>query len=214
MSIKTKERVKTVKKLICAFIAITLMLLSLSSCSNSALKGLEKVDEETDYVLMEVKDYGEILIRLYPDVAPETVKNFKKLVGEKFYDGLTFHRVISGFMIQGGDPKGDGTGGSSEQIFGEFSSNGFENNLLHERGVVSMARANDPNSASSQFFIMHETTASLDGSYAAFGKVLYGMDVVDQIAAVQTNYRDKPLSKVTISSVRFVSVAGTAFENQ
>lgn len=128
-----------------------------------------------------VKDYGTIRAELDADIAPVTVTNFIHLASEGFYDGLTFHRIISGFMIQGGDPNGDGTGGAPETITGEFSSNGFENDLSHTRGVISMARSSDPDSASSQFFIMQEDTPQLDGDYAAFGNVTEGMEVVDAI---------------------------------
>ena len=135
-----------------------------------------------DYkVEINVKDYGTIYLTLDGEQAPITVKNFVKLAKEGFYDGLTFHRVIDGFMIQGGDPDGDGTGGSSETIKGEFSSNGVDNTIKHERGVISMARSKAPDSASSQFFIVHKTSAHLDGNYAAFGKVTKGMEVVDKI---------------------------------
>lgn len=133
-------------------------------------------------VVITVEDYGEIELELDADVAPITVTNFIDLVKDKFYDGLTFHRIMSGFMIQGGDPNGDGSGGSSKTIKGEFSSNGVENNISHVRGVISMARSNDNNSASSQFFIVHQDSTFLDGNYAAFGKVTKGMDVVDKIA--------------------------------
>lgn len=138
--------------------------------------------EKTINIEMSIKDYGVIKLELYEDVAPITVKNFVNLVNDKFYNGLTFHRIIKGFMIQGGDPNKDGTGGSNNNIKGEFTSNGVKNNLKHERGVISMARSNDMNSASSQFFIMQETNNSLDGNYAAFGKVTSGMKVVDEIA--------------------------------
>uniref|UniRef100_UPI0018E98D17 peptidylprolyl isomerase n=1 Tax=Ileibacterium valens TaxID=1862668 RepID=UPI0018E98D17 len=129
-----------------------------------------------------VKNKGDIVVELDESIAPQTVDNFVKLANEGFYDGLTFHRVIKGFMIQGGDPKGNGTGGSGTNIKGEFASNGVENNLSHERGVISMARSGDPNSASSQFFIVHEDSPFLDGEYAGFGHVVSGMDIVDQIA--------------------------------
>lgn len=132
--------------------------------------------------VIDVKDYGKITIELKPEIAPITVENFKKLVSEHFYDGLTFHRIMEGFMIQGGDPLGNGTGGSDETIKGEFSQNGFENKLSHTRGVISMARSSDPDSASSQFFIVHQDSTFLDGQYAAFGVVTDGMDVVDKIA--------------------------------
>lgn len=135
----------------------------------------------THHAEIQVEDYGTIKLELDADTAPITVTNFVHMAKEGFYDGLTFHRIISGFMIQGGDPNGDGTGGSDETIKGEFSSNGVENDISHERGVISMARAQDPDSASSQFFIMQEDTPSLDGEYAAFGHVTEGMDVVDAI---------------------------------
>ncbi len=143
--------------------------------------------EEEDYLEglhhaeIEVKDYGTITLELDADTAPISVTNFIRLAEDGFYDGLTFHRIISGFMIQGGDPKGNGTGGSDQTIKGEFSENGVENNISHVRGVISMARSNDPDSASSQFFIVHEDSLFLDGNYAAFGHVTEGMDVVDKI---------------------------------
>ena len=145
---------------------------------------------------------GEIKAELYPDVAPVTVKNFIDLIKKGFYDGLTFHRVIEGFMIQGGCPKGNGTGGPGYCIKGEFRANGVKNDLKHERGVLSMARAMDPDSAGSQFFIMHETSPHLDGQYAAFGKVTDGMNVVDRIASVRTDFNDRPLEKVVINEMR------------
>lgn len=135
----------------------------------------------TAYVEIEVKDVGVMQAELYGDTAPLTVANFLRLVDEGFYDGLTFHRIINGFMIQGGDPEGDGTGGSKEAIRGEFASNGVQNDLKHTRGVMSMARTNNPDSASSQFFIMHQAAPHLDGAYAAFGKVISGMEVVDAL---------------------------------
>ena len=154
-------------------------------------------------VVIEMENGKKIKIELDSEAAPITVANFEKLVGQGFYDGLIFHRVISGFMIQGGDPMGTGFGGSKEKIKGEFLANGVMNPIKHERGVISMARANDPNSASSQFFIMHEDAPFLDGNYAAFGRVIEGMDAVDEIAAVEVNGNDKPLvpqvmKKVTI----------------
>ena len=160
----------------------------------------------TDYVKIDVKDMGSIVVRLYPDVAPVSVANFKELVSKNFYDGLIFHRVIKDFMIQGGCPEGDGTGGSDKDIIGEFTSNGFTNNLLHKRGVLSLARSNDPDSASSQFFIVHKDSAHLNGEYAAFGYVIYGMDVVDAIAEAETDDNDKPLSDVIIESITFVTI--------
>lgn len=138
---------------------------------------------------------------LYPEIAPNTVNNFISLIKKGFYNGLTFHRVIPGFMIQGGCPVGNGTGGPGYNIKGEFSQNGFENNLNHEEGVLSMARAMQPDSAGSQFFIMHKNSPHLDGAYAAFGKVTEGLEVVDKIANVPTDYRDCPLEAVKIASV-------------
>lgn len=154
-------------------------------------------------VKIEMENGSVIKLELYPEVAPITVANFEKLVKEGFYDGLIFHRVIPGFMIQGGDPLGEGYGGSDEKIKGEFASNGVKNDLKHTRGVISMARSMDKNSASSQFFIMHADAPHLDGDYAAFGKVIEGMDAVDEIASCDTDMRDKPLTpqrmkKVTI----------------
>ena len=143
-------------------------------------------------IVIEMESGKQIEIELYPEVAPITVANFEKLVRQGFYDGLIFHRVIAGFMIQGGDPTGTGRGGSKENIKGEFAMNGFNNPLKHTRGVMSMARAQNPNSASSQFFILHEDAPHLDGSYAAFGKVVSGMDVVDEIATCATDFMDRP----------------------
>ena len=155
-------------------------------------------------VVIEMENGGKIELELYPEAAPKTVANFLKLVGQGFYDGLIFHRVIPGFMIQGGDPQGNGMGGAKENIKGEFARNGVRNDLKHTRGVISMARAFDPNSASSQFFIMHADAPHLDGSYAAFGKVVSGMEVVDEIASIPTDYNDRPkmamrMKKVTLA---------------
>ena len=144
---------------------------------------------------------AKIEIELYPEVAPITVKNFEKLVKEGFYDGLTFHRVIPGFMIQGGDPLGNGMGGAEENIKGEFRANGVQNDLKHTRGVISMARSFNPNSASSQFFIMHADAPHLDGQYAAFGKVVSGIEAVDEIASIPTDYNDRPKIAVRMKKV-------------
>lgn len=154
-------------------------------------------------VIIEMSNGKKIKIELYPEIAPVSCENFEKLVKSGFYDGLTFHRIIPGFMIQGGCPKGNGTGGPGWNIKGEFSSNGVKNDLKHTRGVLSMARSMMPNSAGSQFFIMHDDAPHLDGQYAAFGKVVEGIEVVDEIAEVATDYNDKPLEpqimkKVTI----------------
>lgn len=156
-------------------------------------------------VTIEMEDGGVIKAELYPQVAPNTVNNFISLVSKGFYDGLVFHRVIEGFMIQGGCPQGNGTGGPGYGIQGEFSQNGFINQLKHEAGVLSMARAMHPDSAGSQFFIMHKRAPHLDGAYAAFGKVTEGMDVVDRIAQEDTDYNDRPLTpqkmrKVTVET--------------
>ena len=163
-------------------------------------------------VTITMDDGGVITLELYPNIAPETVNNFVSLVNKGFYDGLSFHRIIPGFMIQGGDPLGNGTGGPGYSIKGEFKSNGFRNDLRHERGVISMARAMDPNSAGSQFFIMHADAPHIDGSYAAFGKVIDGMGVVDSIASVRTNmFNDAPVTPVVIKSIT-VDTKGEEFK--
>lgn len=154
-------------------------------------------------VTMKIKNGSDIKIELYPDAAPNTVNNFIHLVQKGFYDGLIFHRVIQGFMIQGGDPDGTGMGGPGYGIKGEFKINGFDNSLKHSRGVLSMARAQNPNSAGSQFFIMHKDSPHLDGQYASFGKVIEGIDEVDRIAETATDYNDRPqeeqvMEKVTV----------------
>ena len=148
----------------------------------------------------EMNDGSIFEAELYPDIAPNTVNNFISLVKKGFYDGLIFHRVIKGFMIQGGDPQGTGMGGPGYSIKGEFSNNGFTNDLKHTPGVLSMARAMDPDSAGSQFFIMHETSPHLDGSYAAFGKVINGLDVINTIADVRTDWNDRPMEDQMIKS--------------
>lgn len=145
-------------------------------------------------IIIEMENGKEIKIELYPEIAPISCENFEKLVNQGFYDGLTFHRVIPGFMIQGGCPEGTGMGGPGWTIKGEFTANGVKNNLKHTRGVLSMARSMMPDSAGSQFFIMHEDAPHLDGSYAAFGKVIEGMEAVDEIAETQTDYSDKPVT--------------------
>ena len=152
--------------------------------------------------VIEMEDGGVMKGQLYEDIAPETVANFEKLANEKFYDGLIFHRVIPGFMIQGGCPNGNGMGGPGYTIKGEFNANGFRNDLKHERGVLSMARAMDPNSAGSQFFIMTTTSPHLDGQYAAFGRVTEGMEVADKIVNSRRNMMDKPLVDQKMKSIR------------
>jgi peptidyl-prolyl cis-trans isomerase B (cyclophilin B) len=153
-------------------------------------------------VTFSIKDYGTIEAELYPEIAPESVKNFVALAKAGYYDGLSFHRIIPGFMIQGGCPQGTGTGGPGYTIKGEFSGNGVPNDLRHTRGVLSMARAQHPNSAGSQFFIMHRDAPHLDGQYAAFGKVTAGLEVVDKICAVGTDRRDHPTTPVIMETVK------------
>lgn len=152
-------------------------------------------------VVIEMENGKKIKVELYPDIAPITCENFEKLVNQGFYNGLTFHRVISGFMIQGGCPNGTGTGGPGWNIKGEFASNGVNNTIRHERGVISMARSMMPNSAGSQFFIMHDNAPHLDGDYAAFGKVVEGIEVVDEIASVATTAADKPVTPQIMKKV-------------
>lgn len=157
--------------------------------------------EKNPIVTLEVADYEPIKIELYPEIAPNTVNNFISLVNQGFYNGLTFHRIIKDFMIQGGCPDGNGTGGPDYSIKGEFSGNGFKNDLKHTAGVISMARSMMPDSAGSQFFIMHKNSPHLDGAYAAFGKVIDGMDVVNKIAETATDYSDRPLQPQVMKTV-------------
>ena len=197
------------KRILAAVLCLATVL-CLFSCAKSLEegKGGDGTGTEPVNVVMSVKDFGKITLELYPDIAPITVENFVSLVKDGFYDGLTFHRVVNGFMIQGGDPNGNGTGGSGKTIKGEFAENGVENNLSHKRGVISMARSNNPDSASSQFFIMHQDNDYLDGKYAAFGKVTDGMDVVDAIASVEVQYglggteKSSPVTPVVIEYVK------------
>lgn len=191
------------------FIVLSIMaVITLTGCGTS--KDDEKVKDTSSYasevkekpvVTITMENDQKIVMELDPEVAPNTVANFVSLVKKGFYDGLIFHRVIPGFMVQGGDPSGNGMGGPDYAIKGEFLSNGFENNLKHERGVVSMARSQDPNSAGSQFFIMVDTSDQLDGEYAAFGKVTEGMDVVDEIVNAERNDSDKPLKEQKMKKV-------------
>ena len=191
------------KKILSALLAIALLASLLVSCNKVGISA-----EETNFVMITVRDYGEIIVELYPDVAPITVENFKKLVSKGFYDGLIFHRIIEGFMIQGGGFTESNKHKESASIKGEFAANGVQNDLKHTRGVISMARTNDMNSASSQFFICQEDYDYGNGQYAAFGKVVKGMKVVDAIAAVPTGYGDKPLKAVVIESIKFVTYEG------
>ncbi len=208
-------------------LVLTLSLTALTSCGRDR-EGINERDfktefsaEPTNYVLMSItftdakgsEQTGKLVVELDPTAAPITVENFKKLVGEKFYDGLTFHRIYKGFMIQGGDPKGDGTGGSDVKIKGEFADNGHQNPISHKRGVISMARGSySYDSASSQFFIVHQDSEFLDGQYAAFGRVIYGMDTVDAIASTgviknpSSGERTTPINPVTLNFAKFVTV--------
>ena len=181
------------KKLLSICLA-ALLVLSLAACGKTSVVGITTTSKDpsagdesqsigTHHAEIEIQDYGTITVELDGDAAPITVQNFMDLANAGFYDGLTFHRIISGFMMQGGDPNGNGTGGSDETIPGEFSANGYDNPISHTRGTISMARAQDPNSASSQFFICQADSTFLDGNYAAFGHVTEGMDVVDAICA-------------------------------
>lgn len=183
----------------------SLLLILLVGCGANEQEGtgtepVQKI-EKNPIATITMENGDVIKVELYPNVAPNTVNNFISLANSGFYDGLIFHRVIPGFMIQGGDPEGTGMGGPDYSIEGEFSSNGFENDVKHERGVISMARAQDPNSAGSQFFIMVADSAQLDGDYAAFGKVTEGMEAVDKIVAVDTDEQDKPLKEQKIKEL-------------
>ena len=192
-------------------IVVLLIILGANALINQKNKEKEQANllSGKHYVEMIVKDYGTIQLELDADIAPITVTNFVNLVNEKFYDGLTFHRIIDGFMIQGGDPLGNGTGGSEETIKGEFSLNGVENSISHVRGVISMARSNNSyNSASSQFFIVQQDSTSLDGGYAAFGRVIRGMEVVDEIAKVEVEDDNGTVlaeNQPVIESIRVIS---------
>ena len=179
------------KKLIVALLTLALLL-----------TGAALAEGEYPVATIEMENGGVITLELYPDIAPNTVANFVELANAGFYDGLIFHRVISGFMIQGGDPLGLGYGGPGYSIKGEFEANGVQNDLSHQRGVISMARSQAPDSAGSQFFIMHADVPQLDGQYAAFGRVIEGIEVVDQIAAVQTDATDRPTQDQVMKSVR------------
>ena len=209
------------KKILCLLLVLIIVAASLMSCkedftapthdsldfSPADISEFTETKSETDYVIITVQDYGQMVVRLFPEVAPKTVDNFKKLVSKSFFDGLIFHRVIKDFMIQGGGYDTTWKERNASSIKGEFTSNGFENNLLHVRGVISMARTNVPDSASSQFFIMHKDSPHLDGDYAAFGFTVYGLDVVDAIASVRTNSKDMPRTDVVITSIRFAERA-------
>lgn len=159
------------------------------------------MENKNPIVTFEMENGDTFKTELYPEVAPNTVRNFISLINHNFYDGVIFHRVIKGFMIQGGDPEGRGIGGPGYAIKGEFAANGFENNLKHDRGVLSMARSMMPDSAGSQFFVMHKDSPHLDGQYAAFGRVIEGMDTVDKIAETKTDFQDKPKEDQVMKTV-------------
>ena len=195
-------------KKITSIILIIASVILLAACGKSGAAGGSGEaagsgdSKEVTNVTIEMENGGIIKLELYPDIAPITVANFVKLAKSGFYDGLIFHRVINGFMIQGGDPEGTGMGGSDETIKGEFSANGVKNDISHERGVISMARnSRSMDSASSQFFIVQEDSTYLDGQYAAFGRVTEGMDVVDEIASVATDSKDRPLVEQKIKTI-------------
>ena len=183
---------------IIAVLLLAVQMIAFSSCGGG------NTEMMTNKVKIEMENGKSIVVELYPDKAPITVANFQELVADGFYDGLIFHRVIPGFVIQGGDPDGNGMGGSSKKIKGEFLSNGVPNDLKHERGVLSMARSQKPDSASSQFFICLDDVPHLDGSYAAFGKVIEGMETVDEIASEATDYNDKPINDMVMKKVYMI----------
>lgn len=210
--------------IVAVVLVLALIPVAINQCNRNdhdypEIPGYAATSSVTNHVRMNIhytdnqgqKQYGSIIVSLDADAAPVTVDNFQRLVREGFYDGLTFHRVMKGFMIQGGDPKGDGTGGSSQKIAGEFLLNGYDNPLSHTRGTISMARGSySYDSASSQFFIMHEDNAGLDGSYAAFGAVEYGMETVDAIANLNVTYnsggeKSKPVNSIVIDAAFFVT---------
>ena len=210
------------KRILAVFLIASMLLCALASCKNQEKNTslcdqfYDETDVITNLVKMNItytdakgnKQTGDIVVELNPTAAPITVKNFQTLVSQGFYDGLIFHRVIKDFMIQGGDPKGNGTGGSSITIKGEFSANGISNPIKHTRGVISMARSKEYDSASSQFFIVHKDSAHLNGQYAAFGQVVFGLEMVDAIANVATNSSDKPLNNVVINYMTFAVIKG------
>ena len=193
---------KNIKKIISVFFTVVLLCGIFSSCKSDAEKQASKNEEKSHPVAtIAVKDYGVIVVELYQDIAPNTVANFISLAKEGFYNGLTFHRVINGFMIQGGDPDGNGTGGPGYSIKGEFTANGFENNLSHVPGVISMARATPYDSAGSQFFICTADCTGLDGQYASFGKVTSGLDVAYEIAKQGSNSNSTPDEPIVIERI-------------
>lgn len=204
------KRYSNIFFIICSILIIVLVLVVNILVNNKEKeKELANLLSGKHYVEMQIEDYGNIKLELDADVAPITVTNFINLVNDGFYDGLTFHRIIDGFMVQGGDPEGTGMGRSSKTIKGEFEANGVENNISHVRGVISMARSNDYNSASSQFFIVHQDSTDLDGQYAAFGKVISGMEVVDKLVKVQVEDDDGTVlaeNQPVITSIKIIEI--------
>ena len=191
---------KQKKGLFASILASALALVGCSSESN--MEETRTPPKELPVAIMVVKDFGKVEIELYPHIAPNTVNNFISLANSGFYDGLTFHRVIKDFMVQGGDPEGSGMGGPGYKIKGEFSKNKFQNDLKHTEGIISMARSQNKNSAGSQFFIVTKNASHLDGKYASFGKVINGMDIVHDIENVQTGANNKPINNVIIESIK------------
>lgn len=196
------------KRILCAVMSLMMCAMLLTACREESVPLQDKIDvtgmEKVNVVIM-LKGGDEMTLELYPKIAPVTVQNFVDLATSGFYDGLIFHRIIEDFVVQGGDPNGDGTGGSSTNIKGEFSENGFENTLKHGKGVISMARSNDYNSASSQFFICTSNNSSvtnLDGQFAAFGKLTKGWDVLEKLNSVKTDDNDKPKTDIVIKAIR------------
>lgn len=196
------------------FLCIGILIGCSKTDSNSnKFSDIKDMPEKLPIATIDIENFGSMEVELYPHKAPNTVNNFISLANSGFYDGLTFHRIIEGFMAQGGDPNGTGTGGPGYQIVGEFKNNGFEaNDIKHEKGIISMARSRDNDTAGSQFFIMTEVAPHLDGDYAAFGKVIEGMDVVDKLNVVETGSNDKPLEAVVIKSIR-VDTQGVEYDS-
>lgn len=221
------EKIRKLKSLVLMIMCFSFFSISLLGCTNTEKTENNKItdssigeevnedieisSEDLPIATITIKGYGIIKAELYPNIAENTVKNFISLANNEFYNGLTFHRIIENFMIQGGDPDGDGTGGPDYSIEGEFNANGIKNSLKHEEGVLSMARSSSYNSAGSQFFIMNSTASYLDGNYAAFGKVIEGLDIVYKISEVSTDSNDKPLEDIVIESI-VIDTKGIEYE--
>ncbi len=213
--VEKKEETKKDKGLLFAIIGIVAIVVAAIVCFVIPARESEETTESKVLAVMTIKDYGDIMLELDKEQAPETVKNFLELANSGFYDGLSFHRIIKDFMMQGGDPDGDGYGGSSKNVKGEFEYNGVKNNISHVRGTISMARGEDPDSASSQFFIVQEDSTNLDGYYAGFGKVVSGMDIIDKIIEDFGTTEDTILpegKRPIITSIREVEAVDTTIE--